>query len=182
MKIIYNNGDVSLDTVGVLKFINEFTKSLGVENVVINDDLLVSILRGMQIDFPHIDGLEKASVFKQLANFVTFFISERPILTPFQATAVGSEIAKIPNHQNTMVAFQIALANLHKSCIQNGDGETLTIENPVLLSKHSYIDILDALHDATPSTHFKMVTVLLEQLAYKNNPEAQYQTFNPIKL
>jgi len=34
----------------------------------------------MRQDFPHDDGLEKASPFKKAATFACFFISEKPVL------------------------------------------------------------------------------------------------------
>jgi hypothetical protein len=50
----------------------------------------------------------------------------------------------------------------------------LSIKNPIELSKHSYIDIIDALNDITLQRSFKLVAVLLEQLVYKSNRKLQY--------
>lgn len=56
-----------------------------------------------------------------------------------------------------------------------GNGEEFVIKKRIQLSEHSYIDIIQALCDLTPAAHFKLVTVLLEQLTYKSNPECQYE-------
>jgi hypothetical protein len=160
--------------VHLLTYINEFTKSLGEESVMLDTGICESILRGMRLDFPHVDGLDEASAFKKIANFVTFFIANRPIPGPFSESSIGKDLAKISNHQNVIVAFQLAIDSLHGAVIHSNNGEDIKLENRIKLSPHSYIDIVDALHDATNHTHYKMATVLLEQLAYKSNPGCQY--------
>lgn len=171
--ILYNN-EVDVDMIHLFTYINEFTKSLGEKNITVDPDVCQSILMGMRQDFPHIDGLDKASAFKKTANFLTFFIAQRPILRPFSEPSIGSALAKISNHQNVILALQLAIDSLHGAIIHSDDGDSLKLENRIQLSKHSYIDIVDALHDATNPTHYKMTAVLLEQLAYKSNPSCQY--------
>lgn len=85
----------------------------------------------------------------------------------------AKELSKVDNHQNAIVAFSIARTVLHGSKIYRGD-KICEISNPIKISSHSYGDIIEALAVATPSTHFKLVTVLLEQLVYKTNPDCQY--------
>lgn len=175
--VLYND-EMDFDLVALLTHINEFTKGLGVIGVAINPDICRSVLLGMRQDFPHRDGMEKASAFKQLANFITFFVAEKPILGPFPKEIIGVELAQIANHHNAMVAFQVAVDSLQGATIKRGD-DTIMLGKRIELSRHSYIDIIDALSDATPATHFKMVTVLLEQLAYKSNPGCQYAISGP---
>ena len=172
--ILYNK-DLISDEALLLTYINDFTKSLGENKIVINTNDCAAVLQGMRQDFPHVDGLDKASAFKKIANFVTFFIALKPIINPFSEANIGSDLAKIRNHQNTIVALQIAIDSLHGAVIHPCDnGGDITLKNRISLSRHSYIDIVTALHDAAPVTHFRMATVLFEQLVYKTNPECQY--------
>jgi hypothetical protein len=60
---------------------------------------------------------------------------------------------------------------LNKATVQDGEK---SIQNSIELSKHSYIDIIDALSHITLQGSFMLVTVLLEQLVYKTNSNLQY--------
>jgi len=110
-----------------------------------------------------------------MGNFLTYFIAQSPILSAFPSSAVGEDLANIRNHQNVIVGLHVVFDNLHGASIGCESGQDLTISNRVELSKHSYVDLVDALKDATPSSHFRLVTVLLEQLVYKSNPDLQYE-------
>lgn len=101
------------------------------------------------------------------------FIEARPILEPFPVEFV-QKLAKVENHQNAIIAFGIAEEALFHSKIEGKDG-ALDIKNRITYSKHSYVDIIDALSGITRE-HYKLVSVLLEQLAYKTNPECQYKS------
>jgi hypothetical protein len=171
-QLLYNNEDLE-DVIHVLSFINSFTGALGI-TAVLDTALVERVVQSSKIDFPHNGGIEKASAFKQVANFVCYFVAERPILDPFPKAVIGEKLAKIDNHQNAMLAFAIAEAALNQSTIEKKDG-TITVSNPIQYSQHSYIDIIDALSNITPGIHFGLVTVLFEQLVYKTNPTCQYQ-------
>ena len=171
--LLYND-DIDIDMFALLTYINDLTKALKIHDVAVDTNVLRSLLLGIRQDFPHSEGIEKASAFKKIANFVTFFVADGPIIDPFPESVIGPELSKIANHQNAMVGLQIAIDNLHGATIHTNAGNTLRLENRIKLSKHSYIDIVDALSAATHVTHFKMVTVLFEQLAYKSNPDCQY--------
>lgn len=175
--VLYNE-NIDLDLYALLFHLNEFTKGLGLGPVSINPEICRSVLLGIRQDFPHKDGIEKASVFKRLANFITFFVATRPIQNPFETEVIGADLAKIPNHQNAIAAFQVAIDSLHGATI-GANPTAMVLQKRIELSKHSYIDIIDALSEATPATHFKMVTVLLEQLSYKSNPNCQYKVTGP---
>ena len=77
--ILYNTENL-FDTASVLAFINDFTVGLDIEHVQINTWAIEAVVKGMKFDFPHIDGLEKASPFKKAANFLCYFVAEAPIL------------------------------------------------------------------------------------------------------
>lgn len=171
-QILYNKDHLQ-DAVFILAFINDFTTEMGIDSVVIDTSIIERVVNSCRQDFPCKDGIEKASVFKKVANFVCFFIGERPILEPFPKEVIGDDLAKIDNHQNAMIAFEIAKVALHGSIIQPANGD-IEVMNEISVSQHSYIDILDALSNITPVAHFKVVSVLLEQLVYKTNPGCQY--------
>ncbi len=171
-RLLYND-EGALDAVLILSFIDEFTTKLEVKGVVIDPDKVTSITTSCRSDFPYNGGVKAASAFKQVANFVCFFIAERPILEPFDSAVIGLQLATIPNHENAIVAFAIAEAALLGSTIKRKDGD-FKVDNPIHYSDHSYVDIIDALANVTPSTHFKLVTVLLEQMVYKTNGHCQY--------
>lgn len=171
---LYNNENLE-DEIHVLAFINNFTKELGVEAVHLDVNTIGRIVKGCKLDFPHDGGVQKASAFKQVANFVCHFVGEHPIVTKFPAHIIGNELARIDNHQNAMVAFALAEEALNKSKIERKDG-IIDIANALEYSRHSYVDIIDALANISPVNHFRLVTVLLEQMVYKSNPGCQYKT------
>ena len=170
--ILYND-DVETDLIALLTYINEFTKSLGAK-VVIDPDIVQSVLLGMRQDFPHVEGLKKASVFKKIANFMAFFMVQAPIQQPFPKEVVGEELAALRNHQNAIIAFHLAIDSLDGAIIYRDNGKTITLENRIQVSRHSYMDIIEALCGVVPMHHLKMLAVFLEQLAYKSNPDCQY--------
>lgn len=178
MHILFNNEELD-DVICVLRFINDYTESLNNKDVEIDVRALERVIRGCRLDFPHNGGVERASGFKQVANFVCHFIAERPIVEPFALP--DQDLMRIENHQNAMVAFAIAESALNKSKILKETGEEM-VSKDIDYSKHSYIDIVDALANTTPSSSFKLVTVLFEQLVYKSNPECQYETINSIHI
>lgn len=175
MKLLYN--DIEQDKLNILAFIEGFTEYIGSSHVPINTHAISNIVQGMHMDFPCVDGLEGASVFKQVANFVVYFVSERPLEAPFtESDKLPAEVFKINNHQNAIVALAIAINALKGAVIKRDDGDHV-LEYGILLSEHSYIDVVESLSNTSASTGFRLVTVLFEQLAYKSNPNCQYPLF-----
>jgi hypothetical protein len=173
-QLLYNNDDLQ-DIILVLSFIEAFTESIGVNGAVMDTNIIERVVKSCKADFPHDGGVQRASAFKQVANFVCHFVSERPMLEPFFTDPEKNSIAKIENHQNAMVAFALAEQALNKSKIQRKDKECI-VANPIEYSQHSYIDIIQALSNISAAVHFQLVSVLFEQLVYKTNPDCQYQT------
>ena len=160
--------------VAILSFINGLAEIYCKDSTIsIDVTKIQAISYGIRMDFPHSDGLEKASIFKQVSNFMTYFIAEKPILASFSSENFPPEVLKIRNHENAIVALLLGFAALHNASILK-NGENVTLSEPIKLSKHSFIDMIDALANISPNTHFKVLTVLLEQIAYKTNPECQY--------
>ena len=131
-------------------------------------------VHGMRQDFP--GGLDKASPFKRATNFVCNFVARRPRSTPLPEGRFGPHLTEIDNHANACIALLLAVESLHEARLEWCDGSIHVLENRIEFSRHSLIDIVDALSTATPSTSFKLVSVLLEQMAYKTNPRCQYPT------
>jgi hypothetical protein len=180
MRLSFNENSTD-DLKAILAFIEGLSTNNDNLSTAININKLQSILSGIRQDFPHGDGIKgvnKASIFKKIATFTVYFIAEKPIASDkIAGLNIPDEISRIPNHLNTLVAVLIAFSCIHNSTIHNEDGTIkTTLANKIKLSEHSFIDIVDALSTATPSTHFNMLSVLLEQLAYKTNPECQYST------
>lgn len=183
-QLIYNDEPYE-DVINILSFINAWTKKLGILDVAIDSDRIEEIVDKYHHteEFPHNGGVNEASAFKQVAFFVCHFVAGRPLVESFDKKIVG-ELAEIDNHQNAMVAFEIAIQSLfHSNVIRpsktpGGESIILTIDKPIFYSKHSYIDIVETLSSITPA-NFKLVSILFEQLVYKTNPHVQYS--NPTK-
>jgi len=156
---------------------DSFCSELGFETFEINEKKLVAVLQLVRQNFPHKDGIDNANPFKKVAYFVVNFMAERPMLSSFpdSFTINGTKLNTINNHQNAIIAYAIAIdslvdAEIHSSCRD----EIIVLTNKIIVSKHSYIDLIDAICDASPITHFKTISVIFEQLAYRANPDASY--------
>lgn len=175
--ILYS-GDSHLDIVNLFTYMEGFAKGLGFDNLDIDTQACQSILINMRHDFPHNDGVLNASPFKKIANFVTYFVALRPVKSEFPDTfaVYGHKLNEIRNHQNAIFAYHIAVDSLRNAAIYRNKKEILILENKIQVSQHSYLDIIDGLSNVTPVDHFKLVTLLFEQLAYRFNPNASYAT------
>ncbi len=177
--LLYNEGtdqpggNIGLDLLNLLKYINGVTRGLGIDGVLVDSITVRSIIAGMRQDFPYENGFAGASPFKMVANFMAYFIAEKPIVEPFPEEALG-EIYEIQNHQNAIIALCVGIECLHGAIIHQDEGDNKILENRIVLSRHSLCDIVEAISNITPRDHFKILSVLLEQLAYKENPECQY--------
>lgn len=169
------------DTTNVLGFVSRFYTTLGEQRVEVDLPALEAALEHAR---RHLNeqpgGVEAASPFKKAASFVCHFIEAQPIKTPLPCnsnlrTGLTSATGSEPD-QNTVVALRIAMESLHRATLRRSDGRTFELSRRLDLSKHSYADIVNALTGSIPA-HFKYVTVLLEQLAYKTNLGCQYPSY-----
>lgn len=165
------------DLRNLLGFIDNFCAHIGFKTFQIDENKLVSVLHLIRENFPHKDGMENANPFKKIAYFTVNFIAERPMKTPFNDNFIINEtqINKINNHQNAIIAYAVAVESLVNSEIFISSGDSIKLTNKIIVSKHSYVDIINALSEATPVEHFKSIAVLFEQLVYRANPEASYK-------
>jgi len=116
----------------------------------------------------------------KVAYFVVNFIAERPMQSVFPDTFVihGTKLNSINNHQNAIIAYAIAVDSLVNAKIYSTCSEThkeIELNKRIEISKHSYVDIIDAMCDVSPVSHFKCIAVLFEQLSYRANPDASYE-------
>lgn len=178
MRLCFNE-NLDTDLAAILAFLEGVGFNDNVRKMAIDVVKIRSILNGIRQDFPHNGGLVNASIFKKVATLMVYFISEKPIQSDITGIPnMPEEISRISNHVNTLIALLIAFTALHGASIHYKDGSEKNLVNKIALSKHSLIDLIDALSSSTPATHFKISSVFLEQLAYKSNPECQYEPFN----
>jgi len=168
------NEDHSEDLINILTYIDEYIGKFSISELQISIKELKTIIMGMRSQFPHVDGLQKASSFKKVANFISCFLECNPIKTQLPVEAVGKNLSECDI--NAIIALDIALIYLEGSTIHRETGD-ITISNRIFLSEHAYFDILEALSEdnITPKTHQKILSVFFEQLVYKTNPDCQYQ-------
>lgn len=160
------------DVTNILTFITSYFAQFGVSDHRVDVQAIESVVRNMRRDFPHVGGLEEASPFKKAANFVCWFVAEKPVGTPLPADKVGKDLSR---NTNAVLALSIAIESLHEAVLKwRRDGSEHVLKNRITLSKHSFVDIVEALAAGSPITSFKFVSVLLEQMAYKTNPDCQY--------
>lgn len=170
------SGSEKFDIIHLLKYINDFTASIGMEDVEIDLEDLQEVIFNINNDFPHCDGIEKASVFKKTAYFVANFVCLSPIKTKIKDDNPyfkSFDFSKIPNSENAIAAYFMAKDMLEGATIEKKDG-VHTLDNPIVISIHSFIDIIDALATSTPEKHWQLLSLLFEQLAYKDNPDKSY--------
>ena len=166
---------VDQDIVTVLTFITAYCAQLGVPHHQIDVPKVRAVVHGMRHDFPYDGGVEHASPFKKAANFVCYFVAAKPVATPLPVDAVGPDLLQIDNYINAHLALTIAIDSLDGATVTwQCDGSEHVLRHRIQLSRHSFVDIVDALSSATPVSAFKLVSVLLEQMAYKTNPDCQY--------
>lgn len=161
------------DYFNVLSAMDGFAEGFGI-TLDIDLQAVESVVRGMRHKFPARGGSEMASPFKKAANFLCYFVSEGPVKSPFAESIVGANIARIDNHQNAVLGLYIAFEALHYATIWRRDGTVVVLENKISMSGHSYCDTVQACHRLTPVSHFHLVSVFLEQLCYRTNPDAAY--------
>ncbi len=176
--LLYGDAQGGSSLVNLLSYIDAYTMNLGILDVEINLNICEQILHYTDKDFPtqpYKHGVVNASPFKRISYFGCFFISEKTIPKPFPQEIIGKDLSQIPNHQNSIVLYALAVDSLHGATLHRLDGQTKELTNRIEISAHSYCDIIDAISGATNLTHFKMISVLFEQLAYRANPDASYQ-------
>lgn len=174
--VLYNSGgDVNQNAASIAVYIDSFAKGLLGKPIQIDLDALTQVAAALQQpDFPHIDGVERASPFKKAANFFVWFVSLRPIISELPAEVIGADLNGIANHQNVMFAYDFAVSCLENATLYKSAGKTEVLSNRIKVSYHFFRDLVEAFSAPTHNNHFKIASLLFEQLAYKANPGAAY--------
>ncbi|VAX06105.1 hypothetical protein MNBD_GAMMA26-924 [hydrothermal vent metagenome] len=175
MNFLFND-DPRTDLLNLLAFLDQFARDYGIHPIEVDDHAVDLVVKNMRYDFPCKDGIEGSSIFKKAASFALHFVNERPIANPLSVDVFSSDLVKTPNHQNGLFAVVIACEGMHRASIRRHDGSIIVIENPIEVSQHSFVDIVDAVTSTSHVVGFKLLTILFEQLAYKTNPDCQYPT------
>jgi hypothetical protein len=174
-KILYQEGaGVNATLASIAVYVDSFAKGLGISQLNVDSNAFNAVAAALvRPDFPHRDGLEKASPFKKAANFFVWFVASKPIIDPLPENIITEDLRSIPNHQNAIIAYHMTVDCLHKAQLHK-NGEIVILENKIRVSKHFFFDFIDTYSAAVPNQHFKPVSLLFEQLAYKTNPQAPY--------
>ena len=115
----------------------------------ISRNSIEGVIFSLYRDFPHDEGMDKASPFKKAAAFLCDWIVAKPI-------AMEPEPYR---HMNTRIGLFLVLDWLEGASLTMNNTRKV-ISKPLMLSRHSLDDIVDALHHTTPITGFKLTSVL----------------------
>ncbi|CAC9607351.1 hypothetical protein [uncultured Gammaproteobacteria bacterium] len=162
-------GNNQTDYIAICTLIDSYAKANKIK-INYDENKVFAIVNQLGVDFPCVDGLENSNVFKKAARFLCDFISERPISSSLGI--LDEDIKKISNYPNAVIGFHVVIVFLRGATVGGK-----TVDSPIQLSKHSYIDIINALSNIS-GIHFFLVTVLLEQLVYKSNGGLQDTLFD----
>ncbi len=177
MNFLYDEGTNALtDLLNVTVFINDYGAECGEKIGVVRFDasVLMNLLEGMRENFPHIDGLDKSSPFKKAAYFMCRFIADQPIKYQFDCFGKFEAFSDNPRATNTIIAIEIAIESLFCATLTI-DGLEKKLVNRIQLSTHSLIDLVEAISNPDHQLNWPLVSILLEQMAYKTNPTCQYK-------
>jgi hypothetical protein len=165
------NTTVELDFLSITQALNDLSKGIGITDLEADTSAIYRTCISMREEFPCKHGIENASVFKKSAVFVLEFLNQSPLeKDSFAESNLSPELkSKDPN---TIMALYIAFLNITGARIFRSDGQVITVTEPIFLSRHSFLDILDMLHERT--FHFMTLSLILEQITYKTNSHVQY--------
>lgn len=173
--MIYTENPV-IDRNNILRYIDDYYGAKGENEIQVDSQEVLAVCLRMRADFPHVEGIGKASAFKKVANFVAHFLELRPI-----KSAPRDEIEGLDSYNsNAVIALDIAIACLEGSTLTRDDGSTKKVTASIYISNHSYADIIHALSSRhiTQQTHYHILAVFFEQLTYKTNSQCEYKDTN----
>lgn len=184
--MIFNDTPLE-DTLYILAALDGFAEGYklpyAIDAISVDTAAVETVVDRMRDDFPHRHGLQNASAFKKVACFMVHFIDVGPI----KAITYVDDIDQhhwyanplTEFNRNAVFALHVAVELLHGVEIECNDGRKYTLSEPIPLTEHSYVDLLEALSQSgiEPCTHYMLIAILLEQLVYKSNPLCQYSKF-----
>lgn len=163
-----------------LLWVNDWLDGFDAPQVTIDEDLMMRFINNLQkSDFPAYGGFSKASPFKKAAYIYVYLHNLNPFVGTLPENMVGEEIGRHSYSTASLVGLSIVReclwgAELTKKSADSENTETVTIENPLDLSKHLLIDLVEASGGITPREHFKIFSLLFEVLVYEANPGLSY--------
>lgn len=175
--LLYNQ-TFEQDILNILEYIDGFSSEIGVSHTPVDTQKLVQVCKSIRENFPCIDGIENASVFKKAAVFVACFVEIASIdLGAFSGSKLEDKIKS--KNPNAIIALGIAFRYLSLARVYRPQETTLIIQNGIKLSMHSYCDFLDMLsQDINLKSHFMVLSLLFEQVIYKTHTNMQYELVN----
>ena len=138
--------------------------------IPVSNDRLVDAIKNTRA----LTGAKEASAFKKAAHFVTSFVKEQPLLRGLPHDLFGDAFADA-RMANAAVALSYAIDSLYLATVTWHDKTERLIDKPLVLSKHSFVDISVAISQPNVVDAEALVSVLLEQIAYKTNGHCQYK-------
>ncbi len=168
--ILYS-GNQQQDLQNIAQYIDSFCFTVGMPYVDINTTALWGVLTSLAADFPYQHGAEKASPFKKVAAFTTNFVAAKPVLTPLPVET----FKQLAGFQNAIIAYQLSVDALHGAEINcQKRNKIFRLEKRIQISKHYWMDLMNALSDCTPLHHYELLALIYESLAYQWNSDAAY--------
>lgn len=177
------------DLINTFVAISAFTESFSktgviVDKIDVDSFLLENTITNMREDFPSNDGtgFEQASAFKKLSNFICCFMFCKPLQgISFEESDYRDNPYKnyIKQHLNASFAAYYMVHILKDVEIVEDNGNKLIANNSIAITQHSFIGLVESLSVSkiTPESHWAILSLLIEQLVYKSNPQCQYEDF-----
>lgn len=141
--------------------------------VILDERILNHVINIMYYDGLYLNGdLAQTSVFKKVAVFVSYFVAEKPLKLKTKNDSISSFV-DIPFYENAVIAFEIARDSLWGATIRRHDDNKVVLDKRIAISEHSYVELINAMSKLS-SDSYLIIAVLLEQMAYRANPECSY--------
>jgi hypothetical protein len=148
-------------------YIDAFVREIGLKELPINPNKLISVAMDMERHFAQ-NCLGPPSVFTRAATFFICFIFHRPVA--HLEIPIEQSLTDVPNHQNIILAFSIAIAFLHEAVLSDRTG-TIRLQNRILVSKQFYFKFIRTYSNLDyPHKHIDTLALLFEEMAYGANP------------
>ena len=132
--------------------------------------------------FPANGGYDAASPFKKASVLYVYLHQEScnpfVITLPFLASGEPAYSAgPSPLGNSSGIASVVGFA-LVQACLDGAEimksGKYVKLEKRIDVSSHFMTDLVEASQDITPTTHFKVFSLLFESLAYQTNEKITY--------
>ena len=161
-------GSEQHDTKQVVTFIKKIYA--GVSGTVdYNRQNIEVAFEGAYSSAPSKGGIEEASPFKVAASVATNLSGMKPLISSLPDN-FPQTMREIPNHQNGYIGYMAGASILQGAAIRERRLARIVV------SRHSFLDIVEAIAETTPSAGAKLLSVMFEQAVYKTNKGIEYPT------